>query len=79
MSGLDERIEGLELSIEGLLRLLGGSPEERQRYWEILKGITSPAEFRLAESALVAAERQLATAQANIAAVYDAANEIQAA
>jgi RecJ-like exonuclease len=41
------RTRALQLNIEGLLKLLGGTPDERERFWEILKGITTPAENRL--------------------------------
>jgi len=37
----------LRLNVEGLFKLLGGTPDERERFWEILKGITTPAEYQL--------------------------------
>ena len=37
----DRKVTNLQLSIEGLLKLLGKDPK---RFWEILKGITTPAE-----------------------------------
>ena len=43
----DPKTKALQLNIEGLLRLLGGTPAQRLRFWEIFKGITTPAEFRL--------------------------------
>lgn len=41
------RVDAAQLSIEGLLKLLGGSANDRLRFWEILKGITTPAEAEL--------------------------------
>jgi hypothetical protein len=37
----------LQLNLEGLLKLLGGTAEERLRFWEIFKGITTPAENKI--------------------------------
>jgi hypothetical protein len=74
---LDERVEALELNIEGLLKLLGDGRDDRERFWEILKGITTPAVFELADSALVAASRQIEVAQLSLAAVHGAAIKSQ--
>lgn len=41
----DLKTKALQLNIEGLLRLLGGTASERERFWEIRKGITTPIEF----------------------------------
>jgi hypothetical protein len=38
----------LALNLEGLIKLLGKTSDDRLRYWEIVKGITSIAEFELA-------------------------------
>jgi hypothetical protein len=46
------KTRALALNIEGLLRLLGGTADDRLRFWEILKGITTPAEFRLVNQQL---------------------------
>jgi hypothetical protein len=58
----------LQLSIEGLLKLLGGSPEDRLRFWEILKGITTPRENILVNSQLeaMAASIKQITVEANV-------------
>ena len=61
MAKLDRDVERLELSVSSLYKLLGGNARQRQRFWEILKGITTPAEYQLAKSGLVAAERELTT------------------
>jgi hypothetical protein len=49
---LKNKVEALQLSTEGLLKLLGGDADQRLRFWEILKGITSVAEFQLVENSL---------------------------
>jgi len=46
------RTRALQLNVEGLFKLLGGTPDDRLRFWEILKGITTPAEFRLVNQQL---------------------------
>lgn len=70
-------VERVELSVEGLLKLLGGSPEQRLRFWEVLKGITTPVQARLAENALAAAEQSVAATWSGLAAVHGAAREQQ--
>ena len=77
MSVLEKEIHGVELGFEGLLKLLGGTSEERERFWERFKGITTPAEARLVESSLVAVEHQFNTLRINLQAVHSAAGEIQ--
>ena len=60
----DAKTRALQLNIEGLFKLLGGTPAQRLRFWEILKGITTPAEFRLVNlqiDTLAAAAKQLET------------------
>jgi hypothetical protein len=43
----DAKAKALQLNIEGLLRLLGGTTDDRLRFWEIFKGITTPRELVL--------------------------------
>jgi hypothetical protein len=75
MARLDPEVLKLERSIAGLLKLLGGTPSQRQQFWEVLKGITTPAEYRLAKSSLVAAERDVTSVKDSLAAVKRAAAE----
>jgi hypothetical protein len=42
----------VQLNIEGLIKLLGGTADDRLRFWEIFKGITTPAEFELVNQQL---------------------------
>ena len=50
MPNIDSQITALQYNLGALYSLLGGSSEERQRFFEIHKGITTPAVFeRLAK------------------------------
>ncbi|HEY0762380.1 MAG TPA: hypothetical protein VGD61_08375 [Pyrinomonadaceae bacterium] len=48
----DPKTKAVQLNTEGLFKLLGGSEAQRQRFWEIFKGITTPVEIRLINSQL---------------------------
>ncbi len=48
----DPKTKAVQLNTEGLFKLLGGSSSDRQRFWEIFKGITTPIELRLINSQL---------------------------
>jgi hypothetical protein len=71
------RTRALALNIEGLLKLLGGTPDDRLRYWEILKGITTPAEFRLVNQQLELIQTLVNQVQASAKALKDTAAGIQ--
>ena len=55
----DAKAKALQLNTEALLRLLGGTTDDRIRFWEIFKGITTPRE-------LVLINAQLATLAATV-------------
>jgi hypothetical protein len=78
MSVIEKEMRGVELNVEGLLKLLGGTPEQRERFWEIFKGITSLADARLIEGSLTAAEHHLQGLHASLASLHGAAEEIRA-
>jgi len=46
----DAKVRALQLNIEGLIKLLGGTPEDRLRFWEITTGVTTRAEHILLNS-----------------------------
>jgi hypothetical protein len=46
---LKTKIEALQLNTAALLKLLGGTDAEKQRFWEKVKGITKPAVLRLVD------------------------------
>jgi hypothetical protein len=75
---MHKEMRGVELNVEGLLKLLGGTEEQRERFWERLKGITSIADQRLIEGSLTAAEHHLQGLTASLTALNTAAEEIRA-
>jgi hypothetical protein len=77
MSVLQKETRAVELNFEALLKLLGGTPEQRERFWEHFKGITTPAENRLVESSLVAVEHQMQNLHMNLASLHEAVGEIR--
>lgn len=71
------KVEALQLSIEGLIKLLGSNdPNKRLEYWERLKGITTPNEVLLVEQQLTATNTLVNQAEASIKALGDAAKQI---
>ncbi len=56
---LKVKITKLQKDTAGLLKLLGGSDDDRFRFWEIIKGITTPAVFSLVEMQVDAAQMQV--------------------
>lgn len=44
---LAPKTRALQLNLEGLFKLLGGTPEEREQFWEKVTGMTTVVEFEL--------------------------------
>jgi hypothetical protein len=65
------RVAAAQRDLESLLKLLGGTADERLRFWEIVKGITTPAQFNVAT-------RQVARIQAQVGQVKDLAKNLKA-
>ncbi|MEA2325516.1 MAG: hypothetical protein QOE68_475 [Thermoanaerobaculia bacterium] len=76
MADLSRKIDALQLNLEGLLKLLGGSSADRLRFWEILKGVTSVAEFELIGQHLDTTSNLLKQVQANVKSVQGTATKI---
>ena len=74
---LEHEIGALSLNIEGLLKLFGGTPEERERFIEVVKGLTTPAQYRLATDLVRNINTQLTSAKAGLSGVYATARESQ--
>ena len=69
---LQVQVKAVQMDIEGLLKLLGGTPEQREKFWEIVKGITSRQVVTILEanlahmsSSLQATAHSLKTIQTN--------------
>jgi hypothetical protein len=77
MAKLDPAIRKAELSVEGLFKLLGGTADQRLRFWEIIKGITTPAEHRLTNSAIRSIASQVDAVAANLKEIQKAAGEVK--
>jgi hypothetical protein len=73
---LKAKVEALQLNTEGLLRLLGS--RDRLRFWEILKGITTPVEIRLVDQQLDALTAIVSQVQASTKGLEKTAKQIAA-
>lgn len=75
--GLDpKKVRAVQLNIEGLLRLLGGTEAERERFWEIQKGVTSRFEAKIINSQLDGMAAQAKALQTSSKALKDTAQEV---
>jgi hypothetical protein len=57
------KVRAVQRDLESLLKLLGGSAEDRLRFWEIVKGITTPAQFKVASKQLDKFQAQVGQAR----------------
>ena len=73
IKGIDKKVKALQLDTEGLLKLLGGTPDDRFRFWEILKGITTPRQEVLVNQELDAVQDALKQAQVGVKALQKVA------
>jgi hypothetical protein len=73
---LKAKVEALQLNTEGLLKLLGSS--DRLRFWEILKGITTPVELRLVDAQLDAMANIVSQVQTSAKSLEKNAKQIAA-
>ncbi len=75
---LKVRVDALRLDIEGLLKLLGGNEADRLRFWEIVKGITTPAVFKVVDAQLEGAEAQIKSVTKAVNMLHANAKELSA-
>lgn len=75
---LKVRVESLQRDAESLFKLLGGDSDDRLRFWEILKGITTPAVFRVVETQLEALEQNVKSATHVLKTLETNAKELSA-
>ena len=53
------KVSAVQRDLESLIKLLGGTADQRLRFWEIVKGITTPAQFRVATKQLERMQTQV--------------------
>lgn len=71
---LKHKVEALQLTTENLFKLLGSDDgDKRLRFWEILKGITSVAEFQLVDHNLATANALVKQAEVTTKTLMDVA------
>ena len=73
---LKVKVDSLARNTESLFKLLGGSQDDRLRFWEILKGITTPAVQRLVEAQIDATAAQVHSLQVVVNALHVNAKEL---
>jgi hypothetical protein len=73
---LKVKVDSLARNTESLFKLLGGNQDDRLRFWEILKGITTPAVQRLVEAQIDATAAQVHSVQAVVNALHVNAKEL---
>jgi outer membrane murein-binding lipoprotein Lpp len=71
-----KKVRALQLNIEGLLRLLGGSSEDKQRFLEMVIGITTPMEVKLINAQIDALSAHTKAVQAGAKALQSTAQQI---
>lgn len=77
-TALKRKVQALQLNTAGLFKLLGGTEDERQRFWERMKGITKPAVMKLVDHQVDVLQGLITQAQAGVKALEKAAKQINA-
>ena len=73
---LKVKVEALQLSVEGLFKLLGsGDPDKKLQFRETLKGITSRADFLLVEHELTQMNTLVSQVTASARTIAQSAKE----
>jgi len=72
----DPKVRALQLNIEGLLKLLGGTAAQRERFWEIFKGITTPRETVLINSQVATLAAAAKSLQAGVKTLGNVARKM---
>lgn len=65
-SKLEIKVKALQLSTEGILKLLGGTSDDRLRFWEIVKGITTPRDQLVVSNQITKLQTSFKQAQASL-------------
>jgi hypothetical protein len=73
---LKSKVQALQRDTAALFKLLGGDDDDRLRFWEIFKGITTPAENRLVGHQLDMMQVLVKNVQMNAKVLEKTAKEI---
>jgi len=73
---LEHKVISLQRNTEELLKLLGGGEDDRLSFWEILKGITTPVQWRIVENVIDVMEAQVQQAQRSAKLLEHEAKEL---
>lgn len=73
---LKPKVQALQRDTAALLKLLGGDDQDKLRFWEILKGITTPVQLRLVEQHIDVMQGALTQLQTTVKGLEKSAKEI---
>jgi hypothetical protein len=71
------KVTALQRNAASLFRLLGGTADERLRFWEIFRGITTPAEVALIDQQMGALAAQVSQINTAVQRLQKTAAKIQ--
>jgi hypothetical protein len=71
-----KKVKALQLNLEGLFRLLGGSSDDKQRFLEMIIGITTPMEVKLINAQVDALSAHTKALQTGAKALQTSAQQI---
>jgi len=71
-----KKVRALQLNLEGLLKLAGGSSDDKQRFLEMIIGITTPMEVKLINGQIDALAAHTKAVQTGAKALQSTAQQI---
>jgi len=75
---LQVRVKAVQQDFESLLKLLGGTPDQRERFWEIWKGLTTPQIVALLEAQLAQVSTNVQSTTTLLKTIHGSAKELGA-
>lgn len=71
-----KKVKALQLNLEGLLKLLGGSSDDKEKFLEKIIGITTPIEVKLINAQIDALSAHTKAVQAGAKSLQNTAQQI---
>ena len=71
-----KKVRALQLNLEGLFKLAGGSSDDKQRFLEMIIGITTPIEVKLINAQIDALSAHTKALQAGAKSLQATAQQI---